>query len=302
MGWWRSLTGVILGLIFAGSALACDGETREIELEFRFQGENRKALYIEPGSVPCDADRPLVIALHGGGGSIKSMANEYNFRREAQKYGWPLLVPNGVSAFRNGRFATWNAGTCCGRAQKQGSDDVAFIRAVLNRAKTEGLRFDQDRVYASGMSNGGMMSYQLACNGEGLVRAIAPVAGTDSTLSCNPPRPVPLLHIHAKNDQNVLFDGGCGPGCISKHDHPSVPDTIAKWRKINRTGPKPRHQQAGSGFSCTVWQGSGVPVELCVVDNGGHSWPGGNKFYRRQPEPSRAMDATARIYAFFNAN
>ncbi len=301
MRWWLGVVSVILGGLVAGSALACDGKAREELIEIRFQGDKRKALYFEPASVPCAQARPLVIALHGGGGSIDSMANHYNFKREAEKYGWPLLVPNGVGVLGGSKFATWNAGACCGRAMKTGSDDVAFIRAALHHAKQNGFKFDASRVYASGMSNGAMMSYQLACTGQGLVRAIAPVSGTDNTLSCNPPRPVPVLHIHGRQDQNVLFDGGCGPNCVTGTDFVSVPATMAKWRKINHTGDKPRSVEAKPGFRCTLWQGTGAPVALCVIEEGGHSWPGGEKFYRRQPEPSRAMDATARIYEFFKS-
>ena len=302
MRWWIGGLVALSALISAQGALACSGSAREKLIEFKFQDEARRALYIEPATVPCGEDRPLVIALHGGGGSIDSMAEHYNFRREAEKHGWPLLVPNGISRFRSGKFATWNAGTCCGRAQETGADDVAFIRAVLAQARKLGFRFDEARIYASGMSNGAMMSYQLACNGEGLVRGIAPVAGTDNTLSCNPPRPVAVLHIHATDDRNVLFNGGCGPDCVTGTNFTSVPATMAKWRRINRTGNKAVHVDAKPGYKCTTWRGSADPVTLCEMQGGGHSWPGGEKFYRRQAEPSQAMDATARIYAFFKAN
>ncbi|MDN8872721.1 prolyl oligopeptidase family serine peptidase, partial [Staphylococcus aureus] len=66
------------------------------------------------------------------------------------------------------------------------------------------------RVYATGMSNGGMMAYRLACEASDIFKAIAAVAGTDNTLSCTPAKPISILHIHAKDDDHVLFAGGAG--------------------------------------------------------------------------------------------
>jgi polyhydroxybutyrate depolymerase len=77
---------------------------------------------------------------------------------------------------------------------------------------------DRGRIYATGMSNGAMMTYRLACEAPELIRAIAPGAGTDNMNSCNPSRPVPGLHFHARDDSHVLFTGGAGPDAMAKTD------------------------------------------------------------------------------------
>lgn len=90
------------------------------------------------------------------------------------------------------------------------------------------------KIFATGMSNGGMMSYRLACELSDTIDAIAAVAGTDNTISCTPTRSIPIFHIHALDDDHVLYDGGCGPKCIEKSETQfvSVPKTVEKWKNL----------------------------------------------------------------------
>ena len=91
------------------------------------------------------------------------------------------------------------------------------------------------------MSNGGMLSHRLACDAADLFRAVASVAGTDATLQCNPSRPISVLHIHARDDDHVLFGGGAGQGAFRDAskvtDFVSVPETIARWVKRDQCAP-----------------------------------------------------------------
>ena len=87
---------------------------------------------------------------------------------------------------------------------------MAFVRALAKKLSTE---YRIKRYFAIGMSNGGLMSYRLACDAADVFTAIGSVAGTDNTTSCSPSRPIPVMHIHALNDPNVLYNGGCGPEC-----------------------------------------------------------------------------------------
>lgn len=112
---------------------------------------------------------------------------------------------------------------------KQEVDDVGFIRALAKKLKTE---YRVEKYFAIGMSNGGLMSYRLACEASDVFSAIGSVAGTDNTIDCTPSRAIPVMHIHALDDQNVLYNGGCGPACQGKNwatEFTSVPDTITKW-------------------------------------------------------------------------
>ncbi|MEY4979296.1 MAG: hypothetical protein RLZZ352_1566 [Pseudomonadota bacterium] len=241
---------------------------------------------------------PLVVALHGGGGHMQNMARDrlYGLVSQAEASGWIVVFPNGFSRLPGGRIATWNAGICCGAAHDTGSDDVAFLRAVVAEVQRR-LNIDPQRIFATGMSNGGMMSYRLACDAADLFRAVAAVAGTDGTTHCTPQRPVAVFHIHARDDDRVLFNGGSGQASATHANFVSVPATIEKWTRLNTCrGPAQRVLEQ-PGVVCEVRTSCEAEVRLCVTDSGGHAWPGGRKALGGQG--SNALDASAAIWAFF---
>ena len=248
---------------------------------------------------------PLLFALHGGGGSMGYMANDtyYGLITKADSAAYVVVFPNGFSKLKSGKFATWNAGNCCADARDQNVDDVGFIRQVVANV-THQMNIDRHRIYATGMSNGGMMAYRLACEMSDVFSAVAPVAGTDNTRSCNPQHPVSILHIHARNDTHVLFTGGAGPDTHDKTkvtDFTSVADTIAKWVRLDGCTATPRRILEKTGAYCEVYspcQGN-AQVELCVTETGGHSWPGGVKPRGDEP-PSQAISADDIMWDFFN--
>ncbi len=239
---------------------------------------------------------PVLLAMHGGGGDMDYQAQNYGLVEKSEQAGFIAVFPNGTSRFRSGILATWNAGACCGRAVEQKVDDVGFLKAVIARVATQ-VSIDRRRVYATGMSNGGLMSYRLACEAPGLVRAIAPVAGTDNTISCKPSRPVPVIHFHARDDSHVLLGGGSGPDALTKTNFTSVPATVAKWVALNKASPRARTVLSAPGAKCERHHGA-APVELCVTEAGGHSWPGSQP-RRANKAPSQAIDANDRMWDFF---
>ncbi len=247
---------------------------------------------------------PLVFALHGGGGNMDYQATDeyYGLISKSEREGFVAVFPNGYSRLRSGKFATWNAGNCCGGARDANADDVGFIREVVADV-TRRVSVERSRIYATGMSNGGLMSYRLACEMSDVFSAIAPVAGTDNTRACSPGRPVSVLHIHAKNDTHVLFDGGAGPGARDKSkvtDFTSVPATVAKWVGLNGCNPTPRRILDKPGVYCEVYAPcrDKAEVQLCVTESGGHSWPGGHK-PRGDEAPSQAISANDVMWEFF---
>jgi polyhydroxybutyrate depolymerase len=249
---------------------------------------------------------PLVLALHGGGGHAEYMADDarYGLQRQADEAGFIVAFPNGYSKLPGGKFATWNAGGCCGDARDRNVDDVAFARAVVAAVQAR-WRVDAGRVFATGMSNGGMLAHRLACDAADVFRAVASVAGTDATERCTPSRPISVLHIHARDDTHVLFDGGAGPGAFRDTskvmDFVSVPETIARWVARDRcTGPAQRIWEVPGAF-CETHTGcaDGREVQLCVTDTGGHSWPGAGTVRRGKAPASTALDANDVIWRFF---
>ena len=140
------------------------------------------------------APTPMLVALHGGGGSADFQADDsrYKLISKAEAAGFIAVFPNGYSRFPGGILATWNAGACCGAAQKNDVDDVGFLREVIRGVERQ-ARIDPRRVFMTGMSNGALMSWRMACEASDLVRGIAPVEGTDNTAHCAPSRPVAVI-------------------------------------------------------------------------------------------------------------
>lgn len=257
-----------------------------------------------PASYRPERPAPLLVALHGGGGSMDYMGREENYGliSWAERTGVVLVLPNGISRLRNGMLATWNAGACCGSARDQAVDDVGFIRTLLVRVRGQ-LNIDARRIYATGMSNGAMMAYRLACELPGVFRAIAAVAGTDNTRSCTPAQAVAVLHIHARNDSHVLYEGGVGPDAVERElitDFRSVPSTVEAWVERNACVRTPQRVLERAGAWCERYAPcrEGSQVQLCVTQDGGHSWPGGSKRRASEP-PSSALRANEVMWDFF---
>lgn len=241
---------------------------------------------------------PILLALHGGGGDMDQMAEAYGLIQKSEAAGYIAVFPSGYSRFPSGIFGTWNAGRCCGQAVERGIDDVGFLRAVIDRVLVQ-ANGDRARVFATGMSNGAMMAYRLACEAPDMIRAIAPVAGTDNTVACAPKRPVPVIHFHARDDSHVLFGGGPGPDALTRTDFTSVPATIAKWVRLNGASPRAKTVLAVPGAACRLHAGT-APVKLCVTDTGGHSWPG-SQSRRANKNPSQAISANDVMWDFFSS-
>ncbi|GAB88664.1 extracellular catalytic domain type 1 short-chain-length polyhydroxyalkanoate depolymerase [Gordonia rhizosphera] len=243
---------------------------------------------------------PLVVVLHGGYGSGKQAERSYHWDAQADRGRFVAVFPNGV-----GR--SWNAGTCCGPAQQSNADDVAFIRAVVDKVAAQ-TPIDRSRAYVTGMSNGAMMAYRLACQTD-LFAAAAPVAGTILT-DCSRAHPISVLHIHGTNDQSVPYGGGPGRYYSLKGtarvDGPSVPAVNATFRRIDSCAP-PSVRRAGVVTTSVARCPGSRTVELITVDGAGHQWPGSSRsplmdLVRPGNAPSTAFDATAVIWDFFAAH
>lgn len=282
------------------------GRPGDYRYEIRHDGLMRAYRVHVPRSYRPGTPTPLLVALHGGGGDMDWQADDskYGLISKSEQVGYIAVFPNGHSRFPGGRLATWNAGGCCGKARDNAIDDVGFIREVVGHV-SRALDVDRSRVFATGMSNGGMMAYRLACDASDLFRAIAPVAGTDNTTACRPSRPVAVAHFHARDDDHVLFEGGAGAGAFRDQsvvtEFTSVPSTIAKWSSIDGCTAPPRRVLERPGAYCELVSDcrGGAKVQLCVTETGGHSWPGGHK--DRGEPASQAISANDLMWTFFQS-
>lgn len=279
----------------------------DYEFTLAHDGLKRRYLVHVPASYDPAKRSAVVLGLHGGGGHAAHFAKDENYGviTASEKYGFVAVIPNGYSKSRRGLFATWNAGACCGDARDKNIDDVGFLSAVIARVKRQAA-VDDARVFAMGMSNGGLMAYRLACEIPDQVRGIMAVAGTDNTLACNPSRPTPVLHFHALNDTHVLYQGGAGEDSFRDAskvtEFVSVQGTIDKWVALNNAQETPRRVLAADGAHCDRHDAKvgGAPVQLCVTDSGGHSWPGAEKGRRGKEPPSQAINAIDVMWSYFS--
>ncbi len=279
---------------------------------------------IEHGSIPRSAlvhvptyaegeHLALVINYHGGGSHARAQQTYTGMNRHADQHGYIVVYPNGTGRWKN-RLLTWNAGSCCGAAARSQINDVGFTLQLIDYL-AERLPIDSNRVYATGLSNGGMMAYRLAVQAGDRIAAIAAVAGGMVVDQFAPVRSVPVMHIHSVDDPRALYYGGLGPRFPLTNQrvlHPDIDNVINQWasfaecsaspvRVDNRTGSKKR---GDAGHLATLeryenCRDSSI-VALWKLRGPGHVWPGGQRNYlKRLLGPSTTViDANDEIWKF----
>ena len=259
-----------------------------------YKGLKREALVHIPPLYRPGIGSPLVLAFHGGGGTAAGMVEISRLNDEADRSGFIVVYPQGSGSKVFGRTAgTWNAGTCCGTAMQTKVDDVGFVSRLLDVLEKQ-YSVDAQRIYATGISNGGQMSYRLGCQLADRIAAIAPVAATLEFSPCSPSRPVPLIRFHGTEDPCALYDGGTCGGCyqdffnkligipILEPQHfpcPAVVDDVRSWSALNgcRGNAVPIAKRGHA--TCVAYQGCplNADVVLWSIAGMGHAWPGGTQ-------------------------
>jgi len=276
--------------------------------------ERTYRLYLPPSLDP-GIPPPLVIVLHGGGGSGEKMEKLTlgGFNRLADTEGFIVVYPD--AAHYPVAKPNWNDGRDVEKypAHRDGVDDVGFLSALIDHlAKTYGI--DRDRVYVTGASNGAIMAFRLACEASDRITAIAPVIGSmaeNLAGTCSPARPVSLLMINGTEDPLVPWGGGdvrFGRQRLGRVI--PVRDAIQFFVRRNRCdtspGIAPMPDADPSDGTRVVRETydrcrQGTEVALYRIEGGGHTWPGG---YPYAPvsiigATSRDIDGTRVIWEFF---
>jgi polyhydroxybutyrate depolymerase len=207
--------GLILVLMYLRNQLRWGDDLTEIaeasqpgdyEVSLEHDGRNRNYRLHLPPAYDGSRDLPLVIVLHGASGNADIFAQVTGFATKADAEGFIVAHPNGSGRLPN-HLLTWNAGGCCGYAVRSGSDDVGFLRALIESLSAE-LTVDSQRIYITGMSNGGMMSLAAACELDDLIAGAGSVVGVVTWASCAPDSPVNLIMINGDADRIVPSEGG----------------------------------------------------------------------------------------------
>ena len=252
-------------------------------LQLEHDGRDRVFQVHVPPGYDGTVATPLVVNLHGLGSNAMQQAFFSDMNPTADAENFLVVYPEGT-VNGDGRRA-WNAGGCC--TDDSSVDDVGFIRAMLDELDAR-LCIDPDRRFATGMSNGGLMSFWLGCHAADVFAAIAPVAGILlAPNACNPSRPVPLWQIHGTIDELVPFDG--------------ARDSAEAWAAINECATQTEVSYQNGVVTCQTW---GCPttseVQFCTAEGVNHCWPG--QLFCVDPPSTADIHSTTTIWAFFAAH
>ncbi|GAA4009467.1 hypothetical protein GCM10022408_21960 [Hymenobacter fastidiosus] len=227
-------------------------------------------LYVPAAYSPAKAV-PLLFNLHGYGSNNVEQEAYGDFRPIADTANFLIVHPNGTLDGNGSR--AWNTFLPPGT----GVDDVAFLSALIDHLKLT-YTIDTDRIYSTGMSNGGFMSYELACQLSGRITAVASVTGSmaqSRRAVCTPQHPTPIMEIHGTADATVPYNGNAF--------FLSIPAVLSYWVQFNGCAPTPVVTQVpntnttdGSTAERSVWANgrNGSVVEHYRIIGGGHTWPG----------------------------
>ena len=276
--------------------------TGEISRTLTHDGRERSYILYVPASVDWSKPVPLVFVFHGGTGNAKNAIRMSGFDPVADKNGFIVVYPNGTGRLSDDKLLTWNGGTCCGYAQEENIDDVGFVRAIVTDLRSL-ANIDAKRIYATGLSNGAILSQRLACEATDLFAAIAPVAGTLNFPSCSPTQPISVIEFHGTADEHVPYDGGYGPKSLVNVDFASVQKSVGFWTQFDGCNPQSQ-TNSFDDIQHEVWTGcaGSTSVELYTILGGGHSWPGGAGGWPGSDQPTQTISASQLIWEFFAAH
>lgn len=233
--------------------------------------EREYILYV-PEMYDSEKATPLVLCYHGYTSNAEANFNYTNFREIADTAGFILIHPQGTLL---AGATHWNVG---GWTLASTTDDVGFTDALLDNISAE-YNIDQERIYSTGMSNGGFMSFLLACQLSDRIAAVASVTGSmtiQTFAACDPQHPTPILQIHGTMDGTVPYNGD--PLWTE-----SIEDVLGYWQEYNNCDEQDStleipdtNSNDGSTVEHSVYDNgdNGVRTEHFKVIGGDHDWPG----------------------------
>lgn len=264
------------------------GETMAGQME---HGGIDREYYIHfPTGYQEDGQYPLLLAMHGGFGKAERIESYTGLSDKADEEEFIVVYPQGF-------WRSWNAGLCCGPAKNQNVDDIGFLSSLIDELISS-YPIDGDRVFATGLSNGGFMAYHLLCERPEKLAAIAPVAASMVVESCEPEEPRSIIQFHSYRDENVPYQGGSGTGPSDVYK-PPIDSVLNVWADINECSTRNDEVENTSDYDLLEWRDCDrdTKIQLYITRDGGHSWPGGSLNF---PDPaSSAIDANDLMWDFF---
>ncbi len=243
-------------------------------------GGDRPVTVHVPASYDASRPAPLVILLHGYTGSGQGTDGYFQLAPAADARGFVYAYPDGTIDSDGERF--WNATNACCNFDKSGVDDVAYLAGVVAEIQAK-LSIDPKRIAFVGHSNGGFMSYRMACDRAGLVAAIVSLAGATfaDPADCAPSEPVSVAQVHGTADDVIRYEGGS----ITNETYPAAEKTAELWATYDGCDETSLPLNAKvdvdavladgadpAETSVAEWSGckSGAAVQLWTIPGGGH--------------------------------
>jgi polyhydroxybutyrate depolymerase len=283
----------------------CSRGPSAVGVTMEHDGMERSYRVYVPSAYSEAAPVPLVLVLHGRLGSGRNIERWSRFTPVAEEAGFIAVYPDGINR-------QWNNGRSPDARNMTVShiDDTGFLLALIETLK-EQYAIDAGAVFATGMSNGGMMSHRLAFDAPGVFAAVAPVVSAipegQAEAWCEGP-PVPILMINGTDDWLVPWEGGEMFGREGFGSVLSPRDTAALWARRNGCSPEPETvslpaSSRGSQVFIETYDCADAPVVLYRIEGGGHTWPGGSRFQFRVllGTINRDFEASRAIWEFFHA-
>ena len=239
-------------------------------------GDNRPVTLHIPKNYACRTAAPLVLMLHGYTSSGEAKEQYFGLNAEADKRGFLYIHPDGTKDSQGNRF--WNGTDACCNFYGSTVDDSTYISTLISAIEAA-YNVDPKRVYLIGHSNGGFMSYRMACEHSDQIAAMASLAGAmyQDVTQCEAASTVSVLQIHGVADETISYGGG-----MLGRRYPSAKTTVADWATRDKCTAAPVTSGvlldldrgiAGSETTVTMYNGcsAGTTVQLWSVAGGGHT-------------------------------
>ena len=277
------------------------------------EGVERSYIVHVPTGYSDDRRWPVVLMLHGGGGSARNAMWETGWAEKADQEGFLAAFPEGTppdpsrpSRFRD-NLQTWNDGSERANvgAVARNAADVEFISALLDDLQGR-YQVDERRIYATGFSNGASMTFRLARELSQRLAAAAPVAGSDWLMDEKPERAIPILYLTGTADPlNPMGGGEIRLGGVELGDKPPVQRFIDDWVRLHRYPETPAvvYDQDDAKGVAYGFPGEAPGVVLYTIQGHGHHWPGGRSalpVFLAGKNTAR-LNATELIWEFFTS-
>ena len=249
----------------------------------------------------------LIIALHGFSGNAKTIERISNLTEYATKYNFFVIYPNGFGSSSSVLFS-WNAQFCCGDAQKTNSDDVLFIKTLIEYIKSSYL-IDEEKILVTGISNGAMMTHRIGIELGKIITGIIAVAGAIGTQDPKlfkfdiSKQPIDVIIFHGLKDNFIPFNGDKGVTSDPNQFFPVI-NQVKYWVTVNQCDKIPIKEVLANGQVIKETYKSKLTqkkVIFYLLKEGTHTWPGGFTGLKSAgtPVPKTVCDASQIIIDFF---